>query len=213
MERMRDSTAELHASAERHPFQTAMVRGETSARDYAAWLGQMLLIHDALESRLAALRARRPELAPVVRDDLFQAGRLRADLRHLGVTTDTHRPLESTAGFVDWITRAAASAPAAMLGALYVLEGSKNGNRFIARAMKKRAAEGDASAVDAFGYLDPHGEAQRPLWLEFKQSMNALALEPAEADAMVAAARETFAAVTRLSEDLVQQSQATAQAG
>ncbi len=202
MDRLREATADLHAKAEGHPFQTSLVRGTVATEEYARWLGQMLLIHTALEGRLAELRTQRSELGPMIRDDLFQADRLRADLRHHGIDPESLRPLPATVDFVAWIDRTASERPLALLGANYVLEGSKNGNRFIAKALMRRGGEVPSSNA-GFRYLDPHGEAQRPMWQEYRQTMNAMPIDPADADAMEDAARRTFAAITRLSDDLV----------
>jgi heme oxygenase len=168
----------------------------------------MLLIHASLEGRLKDLRSRQPELRVVIRDDLFQADRLRADLRHHGADPERVAPLPATVDFVAWIERAAQERPLALLGANYVLEGSKNGNRFIARALLRRAGA-DASAASGFQYLDPHGEAQRPMWQEYRQTMNAMPFDGVDADAMEDAARHTFAAITRLSDDLVKSAAAS----
>jgi heme oxygenase len=202
MDRLKEATADLHAKAEGHPFQTSLVRGTVATDDYARWLGQMLLIHAALEGRLAELRSQKPDLAPVIRDDLFQADRLRADLAHHGMPADAVKPLPATVEFVGWIDRTAQERPLALLGANYVLEGSKNGNRFIAKALMRRG--GEAPPTNAgFQYLDPHGEAQRPMWQEYRQVMNGMPIAAEDAAAMEAAARLTFSAVTKLSDDLV----------
>jgi heme oxygenase len=210
MDRLREATSDLHAQAEGHPFQVSLVRGTVATDDYARWLAQMLLVHAALEGRLAELRSVRSEYAPVIRDDLFQADRLRADLLHHGVNPEALRPLPATAEFVSWIDRTARERPAALFGAYYVLEGSKNGNRFIAKALMRRTGGDGAVPADGYGYLDPHGERQRPLWAEFRQTMNALSFTPEDADAMEDAARRTFTSVTRLSDDLVKSRTPTA---
>jgi heme oxygenase len=197
MEHLRDATAELHAAAEHHPFQTSLVRGEASLEDYGRWLGQMLAIHDALETALVAQRTLRAELATVVREELLMAPRLRDDLAALGHAAG--EPLPATARFVAEIGRLASEHPAALLGCLYVLEGSKNGNRFIARALRKAYADRPTAS---FLYLDAHGEGQRGLWAEFKAAANVLTLADGDLTAMTRAAEETFRAVTAVSDDL-----------
>jgi heme oxygenase len=197
MEHLRDATADLHAAAEHHPFQTSLVRGEATLEDYGRWLGQMLAIHDALETALVAQRSVRPELATIVRDELLMAPRLRDDLKALGVAqTDA---LPATARFCAEIGRLADEHPAALLGCLYVLEGSKNGNRFIARALRRAYAN---EPTASFGYLDAHGEEQRTLWADFKAAANVLTLADGDLPAMTRAAKDTFRAVTAVSDDL-----------
>lgn len=81
----------------------------------------------------------------------------------------------------------------------YVLEGSNNGNRFIAKAVRRALG-----LVEGAGdrYLDPYGDAQRGLWAHFKQRMDAAGWSGEEADAMVRAAQDTFDAVGALSEEI-----------
>jgi len=92
--------------------------------------------------------------------------------------------------------RIAASDELALLGMRYVLEGSNNGNRFIARAI--RAGLPGAPTR----YLDPYGEAQRPRWVQFKADMDAVGFEAGQQDRIVAAAQEMFAAIGALSREL-----------
>ena len=54
METLKEATAEQHRDAERRQLQKEMVRGELAPETYAAWLGQMLLVHEALRETIAA---------------------------------------------------------------------------------------------------------------------------------------------------------------
>src|SRR5262245_46228200 len=111
---LRDGTAELHSIAERQPFQRALIRGELSAAQYASYLGQMLLIHAALEAGLAGC----PDTAlrGIVTGDQFQAANLRADLQALGTCGST--PSAATGELIAAITQNADAA--SLLGFLYV---------------------------------------------------------------------------------------------
>lgn len=51
-------------------------------------------------------------------------------------------------------------------------------------------------------YLDPHGDQQRPLWMQFKAAMDAADFTEAELDAMVAAAGRTFDFVSGVDDEL-----------
>lgn len=197
MTRLREETADLHAAAESQPLQKSMVSGSMRPETFVRWLGQMLLVHEELERRLAALRNAEPRYAALIRDELFQAPQLRADLARMGADADTVAPLPATTAFVARIGQVASESAEGLLGALYVLEGSKNGNRFIAKALERRSP-----GAFALGYLDPHGEAQRDLWQRWKLDMDMLGFEPAAQSRLVAIARETFAAITRLSQEL-----------
>jgi heme oxygenase len=76
---------------------------------------------------------------------------------------------------------------------LYVFEGSKNGARYIARALRGSLR---ISGAPGLRYLDPHGEAQRPVWESFKQRLDAAPLDAAEVDGIILAAKACFAHVT-----------------
>jgi heme oxygenase len=81
------------------------------------------------------------------------------------------------------------------MGIYYVFEGSKNGARFIAKALAKAWGLSDTTS---FRYLDPHGEEQRSLWMKFRTDMDGIAWTPNEKDLMVKAAQATFDAISSL---------------
>ena len=133
MERLRAETADLHSSAEGKDFQRRMVKGELTRDDYARWLGQMLLVHRALEAPLRALMGS-PAFA-ALREEQLQEPYLLEDLDALGQDPAAVTPLPATAALVASIERAATETPLALLGYHYVLEGSNNGNRYIVRQL------------------------------------------------------------------------------
>ena len=198
MTRLREETRDLHASAEGKDFQRRMLSGESNRDEYIEWLGQMLLVHRALEAPLRRLWASDPAFAPL-REEQFQEPYLLADLAVLDDDPAGHAPLPATAALIADIERAAAEDPLALLGYHYVLEGSNNGNRFIARrlapALGLTPGQGDR-------YLDPYGEAQPALWARFKQDMEAVGFAQAQADQLVAAARRMFAGIGAISDEL-----------
>jgi heme oxygenase len=81
------------------------------------------------------------------------------------------------------------------MGIYYVFEGSKNGARYIAKAMAKAWGKADTTR---FRYLDPHVDSQRGLWMKFRSDMDAIPWTAAEQDQMVKAAQSTFDAISSL---------------
>jgi hypothetical protein len=69
-----------------------------------------------------------------------------------------------------------------------------------AKAMAKAWGKTDTTG---FRYLDPHGEAQRGLWLKFRSAMDAISWRPAEQDQMIQAAQATFDAISSV-DDAIQ---------
>jgi len=196
MERLKEATAVQHRNAEHRRLQRALVAGDVSADRYGAWLAQMLLLHRALWEEIARRRDAEPALR-TVQDEGLHVANLRADLEALGVRPDTAEPLPATRRAVAEIAATGARDPVALLGYNYVLEGSMNGNRFIARALTPRLPQ------PATKYLDPYGEEQRPVWQAYRERMNTLALDPERAARVVEAARALFSRIADLSDELV----------
>jgi heme oxygenase len=198
MERLRTETRDLHDQAEQNQWQGRMVRGELTRSDYERWLGQMLLGHRALEKELRSLPLDQfPYTA--IRSEHYQEPYLRADLEHFGVDPETIEPLAATAALIGRIEELAREQPLALLGFHYVLEGSNNGNRFIAKRLRE-VYELEAGAGDQ--YLDPYGERQREVWKRFKEDLGSAELSAEDQDLLVASAREMFQAIYDISNDL-----------
>jgi len=193
--KLKDGTWDLHAQAEKQPFQQNLVKGKVTRDAYAGWLAQMLLIHTALERRLRELCEKDPRVAAVVTDEQQQEPYLLADLAALGYDKPAE-PLASTAALIENIEKTAKAEPIRLLGFHYVLEGSNNGNAFIARAVRPALGLEPGSGDR---YLDPYGERQREVWAGFKTAIDGESFTAEEQDAMVAAARDMFAAISDLS--------------
>lgn len=196
MIRLRDETADLHQQAETQDFQQRMFRGALERREYTAWLGQMWHVHRALEAELERVGAADPRFAAVRREH-FKAERLAADLAALGAPEPA--PLPATARLLARFDAAGRDQPLRLLGYQYVLEGSTNGNRILARRLLPVLG---LDAAVAGRYLDPYGDRQREVWAQFKADMQGVELSPADSDLLVDAARELFAAITELSAEL-----------
>lgn len=197
---LRESTAGHHRRAEQHTFQQQMVRGTLPRAVYLRWLGQMLQIHSTLESHLDRLVTRDPRLTTVFDDERRRAPALRRDLAFLGAATDPP-PLPAVRRLLTRMEQWAADHPLALLGMLYVLEGSTNGSKFIARRLRP-AYELPATGEGA-GYLDPYGAMQPARWRAFKTAMDALQLPATEVVHLTLAAQQTFDSLSDLGTELL----------
>lgn len=197
---LRDATAAQHQRAESSALERALAAGSLPRAGYVAVLAQRLCIHRMLERELRRLAEVDPRVAEIVRDEQYQEANLVEDLRHFGVSADDVAPLRATEALTAEIGRTAGAEPAGLLGYLYVLEGSKNGARHIARRI--RPAYG-LSGTGGTRYFDPHGEEQRPLWAAFKSRMDAARMTDREQEAMVAAARRAFDAVAAIGDEIL----------
>lgn len=195
-QRLREDTRDLHTQAEKSTFQALMVKGELPKAVYVEGLGQMLLMHRALEAKLRDARAESPALAAIVTDQQFREAHIERDLAHFGVDQANITPSPATAEFVASLEGAT---PMQLLGMHYVLEGSNNGNRFIARAVA------GAYRLDGAGlaFLMPHGEQQPAVWEAFKAAMAEQDFTEAEMDEVVAAAKHMFHAIIAIHEGLL----------
>lgn len=195
MDRLKLETAEHHARAEGKDLQRSMVRGQLTRERYAAFLAQMLHVHVALEQAINSAKGRDARVG-VVPAEQFHSDRIREDLRFYG--GDSAAPaLPATQALVGKTKDITSASPIAVLGLHYVLEGSMNGNRYIAMALRKgfglTPGQGDR-------YLDPYGEQQRPKWIAFRAQVDQLAWSEAEAVAAVEAAKAMFDGIAEISD-------------
>lgn len=197
--RLKEETAEHHAAAERHPFQQSLIRGTVSREAYIDYLGQMLLVHSALEAGLREAAPRIPAIERVVKAFQHQEPYLRADLAFFGIDPASITPSPQTEAFISTLGRTARERPLALLGYHYVLEGSNNGSKYIARAVRRLFS---LSGRDGTMYLDPYGEEQVPRWAAFKADLESCHLGATDGDTLVRAAAEMFDAIYRISDDL-----------
>jgi heme oxygenase len=199
MDRLRAQTLPHHQRAESHRWQRAMAKGRLSQRQYAMWLGQMRHVHHALESALGRHAATNPHIAAVVDPVQFQLPHVDADLAYYGGDPLPSTALPAVAAAVITVERTARADTTRLLGLHYVIEGSKNGGRFIVRALRRAynlpPGHGDRS-------MDPYGEHQPAVWSKFKSDMNARHFDSPTCDAIVASAADMFDAFYDVSEDL-----------
>ena len=194
MARLKSETAAQHAEAESKPLEAALVSGAIGQDQYKKYLAQRWLIHRELEAATDAALKKETRLGSLGLPGLYQTKNLESDLAQLGVDLKSIQPLKGATKLIAEIKNAAS--PATLMGIYYVFEGSKNGARYIAKALGCRAR------ITALKYLDPHGEAQRGLWMKFRADMDAIAWTPAEQDSMVKAAQATFTAISSLDDEI-----------
>ena len=166
-----------------------LMRGYLPQQLFVAYLEQLFLIHQRLESYLSTLAESLPAVGYVVQPDYYHEMRLRRDLQFFGSRPDRVQPLPSTARFLAQLTDRADHEPVTLLGVHYVLEGSKNGGRFQAVKVREAYALPDEMGTE---YLDPYGDQQPVLWAQYKAAMNEVSLSRAARESVVAGAKETF---------------------
>lgn len=204
MSRLRDATQVLHDQAEASAFQQALVAGELPIESYVAQLEQLYHLHESLEQHLHTLRNTSPIASAVLRDEHFQTPYLRDDLKHFERSTGACTPTLAVGQLIATFDHAARKRPIALLGAQYVLEGSNNGSRFVA---KRLMGAYSLKPGPGLRYMDPYGDQQRAVWMAFKAAMNEQRFSEDDTIAMVGTARLTFVGIMSLGEELLSQGQ------
>ena len=200
MGHLRETTRALHKDAESRPLQRAMAMGKLPPGSYVMYLGQLRHLHESLEASLDAVLQSHPGLAGLFTDDRRRVPDLDRDLASFGVSPETIPVLPPTVEFIGRVEDLADSDPVALLGPLYVLEGSTNGGKFLARVLE-RSLQIEARA--GLSYMDPYGDRQPEMWAEFKRLADQIELTPDQLDAVSEAARDTFRAIAAISDSVL----------
>lgn len=200
MEVLKVGTQDLHDSAENHAYQVALIKGELPVEGYVAHLEQMYLVHKSLEAKLREHRNAHPAFEAVITEDQYQEPYLLEDFAHFGVDANSIQSTEGTEQVIQAIENAAESAPIKLLGLHYVLEGSNNGGRYIAKKLAQVYSFADGQGLK---YFDPYGEEQRPKWMKFRETMNTIDFTDEERDLLLEGAKEMFHGAKLISDSLV----------
>jgi len=197
MARLKSATAEHHRRAEQRKLQRDMVQGVLPRNTFAAYLGQLLHVHGRLERRLEEQGKVHPALTTVFRPHTRRTADLKADLSFYGRPADPAN--SATQRLLADLDAWAESNSYALLGPLYVLEGSMNGNKYIASALTKAWSLRPGKGVR---YLNPYGADQAAKWAAFRDHMDAQDFTGDEEDAIVAAAQRTFDAIAEIADEV-----------
>lgn len=165
---LRTATRELHERIEQHPLQKQLASAAITRENYARYLQHLHMLHTAFEARLKELADKEP-FNRVIVDDYYQQQFLKRDLERL--SAEHSDVIKSPASLPETIKfgyeGAFAENDLALLGALYVLLGSKHGGKYMAHQL--RSAWG---REDRHEYLDPYGTEFAALWKKFVQDLN-----------------------------------------
>jgi len=167
---LRDATRPLHTAAEAQPFMGALLGGALPVAAYGDWLRQQAFLAEKLEAWAKTALSSTPELAPLLADNPYHTSRARADLKALGLI-EASSPMAETVQSASRLGDSCAVEPLRLAGYFYVVEGSNNGGRFLARRMRE-VFRGDAPVPTAL--LDSYGEQQPATWKRFRAGLDTL---------------------------------------
>lgn len=178
---LRAATRDLHEQIERLPFAQALVSGQMQRAPYVAALAQLYAIHRTLESELE----RQTLPSAVYHPGMNRSSSLARDLVALQAGPCT-LPLFATQTLTAHIRAWSVQSPPSLLGALYILEGSRMGSLVV---VKPLAAGLRVPLAPGHG-LDYHLQdlADRPrAWQQFKAALETLPLSAEEQAGIVQA--------------------------
>lgn len=198
MDTLRTCTQDLHTDAEGQDFQRSMGTGNVQREPFIKYLGQLYYMHKHISDLLEQHRDM-PVIQKVLKPYHQDLTCVTNDLAYFDRGVSDEPILPSTKRINDYLSELAATSPVSLLGALYVLEGSTNGAKFLAKSMRKAL---DCPVERGASYFDRYGEAQRQRWTKFKEDMVACNFSEAQTQELVAAARRMFQAFFEIGQDL-----------
>ena len=182
--RLRAATAAAHERMHAHPGFAAAAAGQIGLGDYRRLLARLYGFHAPFEQ--AAREAVTTNDFELDIDDRARCPALRADLTALGLTPEAIARLPQQA------PRPTFGSETALLGALYVIEGSTLGGLQIARRLEGIA--GEASSEEGRRFFLGRGDRQGAMWRVFVARLESLSTDPRGVDEAIGAAISTFSA-------------------
>ena len=190
--KLKAATHSVHLQLHDAPYFRALVGGKLALESYVGQLRALATIHGVLEQALDA--SAEPALAAVWNGKLRKLPLLQQDLDFFAPRwlADVRAAAAVAQSVADRIRLLSQQQPLALLGYLYVLEGSTLGAlalwRMYARAF---ALQGE----DGLRYLRQRGPDAHALWSDFRQRLNALVLDDQQQQQVADGALELFASL------------------
>ena len=187
--RLKDENWALHQIAERQETPGSLIKGTMPRAGYLGMLAQQLLVNSTMDMALRDGIRLDPRVSELVLDEQMLSPYILEDLEYFAVASEQIEPAPGTDRFIAHIS-AHRDAPLHLLGLHYVRLGACNGNRFVARVVRKAYALDHPS--DGTRYLDPFGDGQRSKWVDFKAALDALPFDQSEQDEIFAGTRAAY---------------------
>ncbi|VTS06026.1 biliverdin-producing heme oxygenase [Tuwongella immobilis] len=182
---IRTGMADLHDRLERLPMPQQIASGTVLADDYRDLLTQLLALHEVLESELVRNRIDlfQPEMARIVA--------LQTDLAKIPTVSPALPILPETEALIAKIRQWSQSEPIALLGCLYIFEGSRMGSRLLAKQVAK-ALQVPVEPGQGIDYHLDASQNQVARWMSFKSALDSLPLSAELQQQVAEAAIETM---------------------
>jgi len=195
MQALRQSTHDAHQQLEKLPFSSALQTGILPLTSYFSYLQAMSEVYSVLECELTL--SADANIAAVWNDTLRKLPAIERDIAYFAPYHLSSIPAVQLAvqPLVQQLTYHAVNQPQAMLGYLYVLEGSTLGAQILTQWV-----------IRCFGLEIPHGvaflygygDATQAHWQDFSAQMNRLEITHSQKTTIIEAACEAFAGIERI---------------
>lgn len=195
MEQLRVKTQELHAQIEALPFVEALTSGRLPLESYVGQLRAMAILHGVLEHALTHLT--HTAVSSVWEASMAKLQLIESDLAYLQPRAggEIREASEEALKLAQCARLRSVEDPISVLGYVYVLEGSTQGNKL---HLPDAAAAFHLEGSDGVCYLQNYGDATGDHWRQFAGRMNLAVTEPAEQERVVEAACEAFEGLSRV---------------
>ncbi|MEM1348287.1 MAG: biliverdin-producing heme oxygenase [Myxococcota bacterium] len=169
MARLKRETRGPHERVEALAFSQAVIEERLPLELYVAQLHAYAVLHSTLDHLVATCSD--PVVAAIWRDDLDKTSLLARDLEFLDPRSELALPnvQRSAAAYAEHLDDVARLSPRALLGHLYVMEGSTLGSM----VLRKHLSRGLALPDEALHYFTCYGRDTMPHWRAFCARMNA----------------------------------------
>lgn len=185
MNLVRSAISGSHFQIEQTDFSKGMLDGSMTVTNYSRGLVQLWHIHSTLES----CATKRPEVSGFFTKEMVRSETIQRDLQAFGFRTDNFEQMIETIAIVEQLKEWALEKPYAILGCIYILEGSRMGSLMIAKPLRKSLGltSGDVTGVE----YHTEGAAGTPMRLRsFKEKVDQAGLgDAAETELIQGAVR------------------------
>jgi len=133
MDQIRAAISESHVAIEKTDFSKAMLSDYIHPMDYARGIAQLWYVHNALELGIG----KNTDLESFFTSEMVRTPTIVRDLSALGYRLDSMDALRETQTIVATLQSWSKDLPFALLGCIYILEGSRMGSLVIAKFLSK----------------------------------------------------------------------------
>jgi len=179
MEQIRAEISESHAAIEKTDFSKAMLSDYIHPMDYARGIAQLWYVHNALELGIA----KNGDLESFFTPEMVRTPTIVRDLAALGCRLDSMDTLLETQTIVATLQSWSKNLPFALLGCIYILEGSRMGSLVIAKFLSKALGNAPGSFLGIEYHIE--GASATPMRVRnLKEQIERAELSQERADAV-----------------------------